>query len=404
MNTLCTRVCWMLCVGLLCQELAHANWTQFRGPNANGTLEGAELPQELNPQSSVEWKASLPGRGISSPIILGDRVFVSCSSGPKQKKLHVLCFQASNGAKLWERTFLATGRTMCHEKTSVATPTPTTDGERLYVLYSSNDLVCLDLEGNLVWFRGLTLDYPNASNSLGMSSSLLVADGVVLAQVENDGDSFSAGLDAKTGVNLWKLERPKMANWCSPILLKSPSGGSLFGLQSGKGLSAVDPRSGKALWNYSEGASTVSSSAVQGNVVYAASHGITALEPVSAGGPPKELWRSSQLRPGTPSPVILRDKIFVMNDGGVLTCGELSTGKRIWQLRLQGPFSASPIGAGNRLLAVNESGLVQLVDVEAPEGKVLSNLPLGETILSSPSLTRDAVYIRSDGKLWKIRR
>ncbi len=383
---------------------ASANWPQFRGPNSNGTGDGTELPKTLNSADGIEWQIDLPGRGLSSPVIVGDRVFISCSSGPKQAKLHVLCLKVSDGSRLWERTFLATGRTMCHEKTSVAAPTPTSDGQRIFALFSSNDLVCLDLDGNLLWFRGLTRDYPNASNSLGMSSSLVTADGVLLAQVENDSESFAAGIDVASGVNLWKLDRPKMANWCSPILLHASNGGTLFGLQSGKGLAAVEPKSGKEVWNYTEGASTTASSAVGGRIIYTPSHGVTALEPGEPGQPPKQLWRSGQLRPGTPSPVILGERIYVMNDGGVLSCGDLANGNRLWQLRLKGPFSSTPVAAGDRMLAVNEKGLAQLIDLTKPEGEVISELDLGQTILSTPSMDKGAVYLRSDGKLWKLRR
>lgn len=382
---------------------ASTGWTNFRGPNFNGTSAGADLPAKLSPTDSVLWKAPLPGRGLSSPILVGSRVYVSCSSGPKQQKLHILCFDSKSGAQLWDRTFLATGRTMCHEKTSVAAPTPTSDGERIFALFSSNDLVCVDLDGNLVWFRGLNHDYPNASNSLGMSSSLVTADGVLLAQVENDSESFAAGIDVHTGANLWKLDRPKGANWCSPVLLSPKQGGALFGLQSGKGILAVEPKTGKTVWNYGDGASTVSSSAISDGIIYAPSHGLTAIEPGAAGETPKQLWRSGQLRPGTASPVILGANVFVLNDGGVLTCGELATGKRLWQMRLKGPFSSTPVASGSRILAVNEKGLAQLVDVSKPEGELLAELDLGQTVLGTPSLAADGIYVRSDATLWKIR-
>ncbi|MBL9170010.1 MAG: PQQ-like beta-propeller repeat protein [Verrucomicrobiales bacterium] len=395
-------LCLTLSVSLF--ELgALANWPQFRGPQSNGTQEAFELPSKFSGAESIQWRADLPGRGLSSPIIIGDRVYVSCSSGPKQTKLHVLCFAAADGSRLWERTFVATGRTMCHEKTSVAAPTPTSDGKRIFALFSSNDLICLDLDGNLQWLRGLTRDYPNASNSLGMSSSLVVTDGVLVAQVENDSESFAAGIDVENGQNLWKLDRPKMANWCSPVILKSGSGRNLVGLQSGKGITAVSPRTGEAAWSYTEGASTVASSALSGDTIYAPSQGLTALQMSGTTEPPKQLWRAGQLRPGTASPVVLGDKLFVMKDNGVVTCAERETGKRVWELRLKGPMSATPVGAGTRLLAVNEKGLVQLVDVTKPEGEVLSELDLGQTVLSTPSLSNGGIYLRSDQSLWKLK-
>ena len=384
-----------------CVALNAADWRQFRGPNGNGVADETALPTALDPGKSILWKSDLPGRGLSSPIIVGDRVFVTCSSGVKQQRLHVICFNAADGSKRWERQFWATGRTMAQEKTCVAAPSPASDGERIVAIFSSNDIACLDFDGNLIWFRGLGRDYPNASNSLGMSSSLLVVAGMVVAQVENDSESFTAGLDLRSGVNQWKLDRPRNANWTSPVVLKTGNR-ELVALQSSKGVTAVEPATGKTVWDYADGASTVPSSAVAGSVLFVPSHGLTALQFGAAGESPKQLWRSAQLRPGTSSPLVLGEKVFALNDGGVLTCGSTATGDRLWQLRLKGPFSASPVAAGQFLYCVNEKGLAQIVDSSKPEGEVVSELDLGETILSTPAISGGAIYFRSDGRLWKI--
>jgi outer membrane protein assembly factor BamB len=238
--------------------LIAADWAQFRGPNGNGVADDSSVPKKIE-MRNIHWTADLPGRGLSSPIVVGDRIFVTCSSGPKQDRLHVICFNAKDGSKRWERQFWATGRTMCHEKTSVAAPTPASDGQRLFAIFSSNDLICLDLDGDVLWLRGLTRDYPNASNSLGMSSSLAVENGVLIAMVENDSESFTAGIDAATGINRWKIDRPKSANWTSPILLSSPRRPTLVALQSAKGVAAVEPASGRIVWQYTDGAATIPS-------------------------------------------------------------------------------------------------------------------------------------------------
>lgn len=156
---------------LLCGGARAADWPQFRGPHGTGFSEDAALAGRLEVPQSFRWKAALPGRGVSSPIVVGERVFLTCSSGPRQERLHVVCFDARDGSIRWERQFSATGRTMCHDKTAVAAPTPASDRQRVYALFSSSDLFCLDHEGNLVWLRGLSLDYRNANNSLGMASS-----------------------------------------------------------------------------------------------------------------------------------------------------------------------------------------------------------------------------------------
>ncbi len=380
-----------------------SDWPQFRGPLGNGLSDETNLPEKID-ASAVAWKSSLPGRGLSSPIIVGDRIFVTCSSGPKQDRLHVICFNAADGSKRWERQFWATGRTMCHEKTCVAAPTPASDGQHVFAIYSSNDLLCLDLDGNLVWLRGLTQDYPNASNSLGMSSSLTTADGVLIAMVENDSESFTAGIDVKTGANLWKLDRPKMANWTSPYTIRGTEGSTLAVLQSGKGIAAVEPRTGRVVWQYTDGASTIPSGTVSDGVLYVPSRGVTALRPAPDGQSPKQLWRSGQLQPATASPVVVGDKVYTLNNAGVLTCGGTADGTRLWQLRLKGPFSATPVVAGTRLYCVNEKGLLQVVETAGKEGVLNSEFDLAHTILSTPSIAGGALYVRSDSTLWKIKK
>ncbi len=370
-----------------------ADWLQFRGPQGAGL--SADAPP--GPQLTVKWTADLPGRGLGSPVIVGDRVFVTASSGPRQQTLHVLAFSAATGERVWERTLQATGRTMCFEKTAVAAPTPCSDGQRLFCLYSSNDLFCFDLDGNLLWLRGLTVDYTNASNSLGMASSPVVVGDTLVVPSENDSESFTAGLDVVTGRNKWKLDRPKMANWTTPALLS----GSVV-LQSGKGLLAVDPATGSRLWEYTDGASTIPSSVVAGGIIFAPSHGLTALKPAAGGGAPAQAWRVEQMNPGTASPIVLGSHVYAVNSAGVLVQAEAATGERGWKLRLTGPFSGSPVGAGHFLYIASEKGLVQVIDTTAEEGAVVAKVDLAETVLCTPSLAHGAVFLRSDGHLWRL--
>jgi outer membrane protein assembly factor BamB len=381
------------------------DWRQFRGPDSAGTAPDAQIPTK----PKIDWSAPLPGRGLSSPIIVGDKVFVTASSGPKQERLHVLCFQAADGQKLWERQLRATGRTMSHPKTAIAANTPCSDGRRIFALWSSNDVAAFDLEGRLLWVRGLTVDYPNASNSLGMASSPLVIGETLVTVIENDSESYTLGLDVKTGRNLWKLDRPKVANWSSPIAWRADaSAAPIAVLQSSKGLLGIDPASGSQLWEYTDGASTTSSSVVAAGIIYAPSNGITALAPKPNGEAPTQLWRSKQINPATVSPLVLGDRIFSINGAGVVTMASRQTGEPGWKLRLAGPFSASPVGAGNRLFAVNEKGLVQIVDVTTPEGALVGQLQLPlqadtkEHILSTPSLSGRHVFVRTDSTLWRL--
>ncbi len=381
------------------------DWPQFRGPASSGVSSDTHIP--ANPK--IDWSAPLPGRGLASPIVVGGKVFVTCSSGPKQERLHVVCFNAADGAKLWERQLHATGRTMSHPKTSVAACTPCSDGRRVFALWSCNDLAAFDLDGNLLWVRGLTADYPNASNSLGMASSPIVIGETVVAMIENDSESYSLGIDVKTGRNMWKLDRPKSANWTSPLPFradeKSPP---LALLQSSKGLLAVDATSGSRMWEYTDGASTMSSSVIAAGVIYAPSNGVTALTPQAGGAAPAQLWRSKQINPSTVSPLVLDGRLFSVNGAGVIATADAKTGDNGWKLRLTGPFSSSPVGAGTRLFTVNEKGLVQIVDIAAPEGALIGQLQLPlneetkELILCTPALSGGRVFVRADSALWRL--
>src|SRR5690606_8680696 len=173
---------------------------------------------------------------------------------------------------------------------------------------------------NLLWFRGLTYDYPNASNTLGMRSSPVVVQGTLVCLLETDAESFAAGLDAGTGQTRWKIDRPRRASWTSPVLLQTQAGDSQVLLQGSRGVSAIDPVSGESLWQYEDGASTIPSSVVAGDVVYVPSHGITAMRPGRSNpGVPEILWNEGALRPGTASPVVRGEKLYVVNGAGVLS-------------------------------------------------------------------------------------
>lgn len=388
----------ILFLALATLNLAAADWPQFRGPESTGTADSA-----IPVKPKIDWTAPLPGRGLASPIVVGGKVFVTCSSGPAQERLHVICFAVGDGKKLWERQLQATGRTMSHPKTSIAAGTPCSDGKSIFAIWSSNDVAAFDLDGGLLWLRGLTADYPNASNSLGMASSPIVIGGTVITLIENDSESYALGLDAKTGRNLWKLERPKAANWSSPVPWKN-----VAILQSSKGLLGVNPDTGSTLWDYAEGASTMSSSVVANGVIYAPSNGITALTPKANGEAPEQVWRSKQINPATISPLVLGDVIFSINSAGVIATADTKTGDNKWKLRLTGAFSGSPVGSSKHLVAVNEKGLLQIVDTAGAEGVIAGTLQLplkkdpDELVLSTPALSGGKIFVRADSALWCV--
>ena len=372
---------------------AGGDWLQFRGPAGSGV---SDHPESVSPAPKVAWEAALPGRGLSCPIVVGDKVFITAASGAEQASLHVLCFEFASGKKLWERTLRATGRTMSHKKTNVAAPTPCSDGSRVFALFSSNDLAAFDLEGNLLWLRGLMLDYANASNSLGMASSPVVVGETLVVQSENDSESLALGIDVKTGENRWRMERPKAANWTSAVVI-----GDTVALQSSKGLTGIDPLTGKVKWDYTDGAATIPSSAVTREAIYVPSNGITALAPEQDAT--TQLWRADKLKPGTASPVVAGGALYIINSAGVLVKADLATGDEKWKLRLSGPFSGSPVVSGGRLYVASEKGDLQVVDPAGDaEGKVVHTVALDDTILCTPAVSGSALFVRSDSRLWKI--
>ena len=155
------------------------------------------------------------------------------------------------------------------------------------------------------------------------------------------------------------------------------------------------------MWNYEEGASTIPSSAVAGDILYAPSSGITAIQP--AGNAVQKRWRNEQVRPKTASPVAAAGRIY-FPEGGVLTALNAENGERLWKTRVQGDYSASPVIANGHLYLVNEAGTVQIIplDPAIAEPGIVSELPLAETVLCTPAISGGAIYVRSDGHLWKL--
>ena len=384
------------------QYFSLADWRGFRGTEGNGLIDGL-ISSDLAENTKNSWNADLPGRGLSSPIVVDELIILTASSGPQQQNLHVLAFHSKDGEKAWERIFKATGRTICHKKTCVAACTMVSDGKVVVAQFSSNDIFCLDLKGNLVWIRGLTFDNPNIANGLGMSSSPVLSKGVLIAQVENDADSYSFGLSLKNGTTLWKKERPKGANWTSPVVLKKNSK-ELVGLQSKEGLVFLKPDNGEVVWDYDEGASTIPSSVIsKKNIVLVPSNGLTALDEPSEGEPPKQLWRNNKLAPGTGSPAVSGDQVFVINRANVLTSASVRTGEINWRLRIKGPVSGSPVVTEEFLFIFSEDGLCQIVDIrQKGEANIVKEIDLKDTILCTPAADQGSLFVRSDKKLWKL--
>lgn len=385
---------------VLCASISKADWRQFRGNEGTGEARGESLPTDWNDSGdgTIAWRVDLPGRGVSSPIVVGQLVVVTASSGFRRDRLHVLAIDAKTGELRWQRQFWATGRTLCHPTMAVAAPTPTSDGQRIAVFYSSNDLACFDLAGNLLWLRGLGYDYPTAANDVGMAASPILVDGTLVVQVENKGDSFVAGIAADTGLTRWRHDREQAMNWTSPALCHDGER-SLVLVQSPGRLTAYDPSSGKLVWEHTVGCAVIPSVVANGKTVYLPAAGLTAL--AMSGEKPEVAWQESKLSPSNSSPIVVGQHVYTINSAPALSCADATSGQVLWRARLTGPFWATPLIAGGKLYCVSDKGLAQVADLTA-KGKVLSQFDFAEPILASPAASDGAIYFRSDGHLWKV--
>jgi outer membrane protein assembly factor BamB len=375
---------------------------QFRGAGGLGVSAEKNLPTHWSAAKNLRWKAALPGKGLSNPVVAGGRVYVTATGAYKQKREVVLCFDAKTGKKLWERQVWATGTTLCHPKTNMAAPTPITDGERVYALFATGDLVAYDKDGDLAWYRSLVGDYPTLGNNVGMAASPTIWNDLLILCMENAGESFAVGIDKNTGENRWRIARPRGINWVSPIVIRNQGQAEVL-LQGPTGIDAHDPLTGKKKWSapgIRQGA--YASTTFGDGVVFAPSSKFTALRPGQGKQEPKVLWQSIKLRPGYCSPVVQGGLVYVVNGGGIVNCADARTGYILWTHRAkQGSYTASPMLADGKLFVLNEAGVTTVMQT-GREANVLAENRIDDTFLASPVASGGAIFLRSDGALYCI--
>lgn len=376
-------------------------WSQFRGGSGRSSASDSGIPTDLQSKDSIAWKVAVPGRGVSGPIVMDDQIIVTSSGGAQGERLFVTSWDAETGKRRWIRRFSATGRPYCHPTSANAAPTPCTDGVRIYAFFSSNDLICLDRDGQLIWYRGLTFDFPQAANDVGMSSSPVVAGDLVIVQVENQGDSFVAGIRSLDGTTAWKVPRPREASWSSPLVVRDEeSQRSIVLIQGREALVAYDTATGEEVWSQEGSCNIIPSSASDEKRIYVPLNGISALA-ISDSGPPSVAWEASKAGPGSASAIVHGGSLYSLNRAGVLSAVDLATGESQWQKRIGGQYWATPVAVGSYLYLFEEDGTGRVVSL-AEKGKVLSEHDFGESILGSPAVAPGAMYVRGVSHLWKL--
>lgn len=399
-----------LAVSLFCTTHCQAQWPGFLGNRGNPVTTTSVIPDTFAVEKdgtaavNIAWRRELPGRSVSGPIVLGDKVITTSSSAMEGRWGSTTAVDAKNGNIVWTRTIKTTGRPYCHPTSANAAPTPCSDGQRVFSFFSSNDLVCYDLDGNLQWFRSLVDTHPLAGNDVGMSASPVVTDGVVIVCVECQADSFAAGIDAATGATLWELARPRKANWSSPVVVTGTDGKNVVVIHAGNSAVGVDPKSGKSVWELDEKCSTIASASFVNGTLYLPAGGVKAYRIGASSDKPTLNWSAQKINPSTASLAVVDSFGLLGLNRGVLVCCD-DKGELKWQARLPdaGQFWSTPVIAGRKLFAADAKGKCFVVDLRDDKGEVLTVTDLGAEVLGSPAVGADGLYVRSTDALWKIK-
>lgn len=404
----CVR-CLVVSLGISCFAttiMAADQWLEFRGPGGR-SASSVETPLQFGGEKGekIVWSQPTAGRGVGSPLLVDDLVIVTGSGGEYERDIYVEAFDERSGELRWRRALHALGRPYTHPTSANAAPTPVSDGERIFALFSSCDLVCLNRDGSLGWYRALAVDHPKTGNDVSMSSSPVVIDGVVLVQLENQGDSFVAGIDAKSGKDLWVRDRPRRANWTSPLAIRMPSGEAAFVVQNDEAVQLLRPRDGELLFELDIPGSTVSSPVATETSLLIPSGGLTLLDLSEAS--PRVAYESSRLQTRNASHVVMGDRVYACR-GSVLVAGRLSDGELLWQQRLPSVRSvwATPVATASGVYVFDQDGKVAVVrdngSDEEPAGELVAELEIPGPVLASPAVGNGALYVRSEQAIYKI--
>jgi outer membrane protein assembly factor BamB len=431
---------------LLISTTTHAeNWPQWRGPSGTGVSTEKGLPTTWSRDRNIAWRAPLHGLGVSSPIVWGDRVFVTsqigatalrpgmhptlvqgpdaASSGERplggarpsarDEKIAFLvaAYSVTDGRRLWEYQLDAEGPfPEVHEKRNLATPSPVTDGERVYAWFSNGQLVSLDsATGKPVWTRRLGREYAPFDLDWGHSSSpALYQDRLILVCFQNS-SSLLLALDKKSGKELWRVDREKgLKSYSTPLVIDTPKGPELI-VNSSERVEAYNPVTGKLLWQFDESNRFPIPMPVYNDGILYLSRGYRSgpYMAVRAGGTgevskTEVVWRVPTGAPYVSSIVYYDGLIYMASELGIVTAIDAKTGEHVWRERLGGFYSASPVAADGKIYLVSETGDT-LVLRAGRKPDVLARNALGEQCVASPAIASGRLFIRTGSALLAIR-
>ncbi|MEX0586827.1 MAG: PQQ-binding-like beta-propeller repeat protein, partial [Pirellulales bacterium] len=390
---------------------AQRHWPAFRGPTGQGIVFDAQAPAAWSDTQNVLWKTKLPGRGNSSVVTWGDRLFVTAESEPRAADAPLaardeapdrllLCYALSGeqpGRLLWK---YAAPRPKQHEvlywKNTLASSTPVVDGERVIAFFGNAGLVCCDLDGKRLWEKDLgtfpTMHGPG-------STPVLWRDLVILIQDQTQGTPLCAAFDKRTGSQVWRHKRPNSMCWSSPVLLRVDDHDELV-YNGSDAVVALDPATGDTIWT----AKGTSAEAIPmivsgGGLLYSASgrNGpVFAIRPGGKGDVTAThvVWRLERGGPHVPTPLYHEGRLYLVSDTGIVTCLDAATGETLAQKRLRGRFSASPFVVGERIYFVSEEGVTYVAKCD-PKLEIVAQNDLKETNFATPAVLGGRMYFRT---------
>jgi outer membrane protein assembly factor BamB len=390
--------------------LAGKYWTQFRGPGAQGVSAYTNVPAEWDGNSgkNILWAAEVPLPGKGSPVVWGDRIFLT---GATREKRQVFCFAAGTGKLLWAGDVQDVPGSPARareafEDTGYAASTPVVDDRRVFALFANGDLACFDFNGRRVWAQGLGAPknpYCHGS-SLAMYRNLLL----VLWDQGSLEDYMSRLLafDGETGRMMWQVRRPVASSWATPVLAHDGRKHQLI-TSANPWVISYDPATGQEYWRAKamEGGDVASTPAFANGVVYAvcAETRLWAIRADGAGDVTETHmpWSADEGLPDITSPLTNGKFVWLLATGGTLTCYDAATGKKVYEHDLEKMFNASPSLVGDKLYLVTLKGVTYVIEA-GPKYKLLRTNLLGEAVYASPAFQDGRIYLRGKKHLFCI--